>query len=118
MNDELQQRLAANEDVVRRVNEAIDRGRWPGESDSPIGFRCECAQVGCNMLLALTPRDYARVRSGPRRFVMLRGHELPAVERVVETLGEIVIVEKLGAAGSEAAARDPRDSRSASRRAR
>ncbi len=108
MHDEVKQRLAANEDVFRRVNDGIERGAWPGEPDSPIAFRCECARLGCNTLLALTPREYESIRADARRFVMLCGHELPTVERVVETRGETVIVEKVGVAGREAEVRDPR----------
>jgi hypothetical protein len=111
MNQEIERRLAANEDVFRKVNEGIERGQWPrwaGGADAPIAFRCECAQLGCNMLLTLTRSDYERVRSDPRYFVVLTGHELPALERIVERRGEIVIVEKTGNAAEEAAARDPR----------
>jgi hypothetical protein len=113
MSDEFERRIAANEDMFRRVNEGIERGQWPGwaggEAESPIAFRCECARLGCNMLLNLTLADYQRVRSHPRRFVLVKGHELPGQEHVVETLGEIVIVEKVGEAGEEARERDPRD---------
>ena len=109
MNEELERRIAANEDVFRRVNEGIERGQWPGEPESPISFRCECARLGCNALLTLTLAEYERVRANPRRFVLLAGHELPAVERVVERRGEIVVVEKTGDGGEEAESRYPRD---------
>jgi hypothetical protein len=111
MDVELERRLAANEDVFRKVNEGIERGQapvWAGGSDSQIAFRCECARLGCNMLLALSLEDYEQVRSVPTRFLVLRGHEMLELERVVKTLGDIVIVEKTGPAGAEATARDPR----------
>jgi hypothetical protein len=108
MDDELERRLAANEDVFRKVNEGIERGQWPGEPTTPVSFRCECAQLGCNMLLSLTLEEYERVRSHPRRFLVLRGHELPGIERVVEVNGEYAVVEKTGDGGDEAKARDPR----------
>lgn len=109
MDSKLERRLAANEDVFRRVNESIERGRWPGEPGQRISFRCECARLGCNMLLGLTVADYERVRANPRRFVMLAGHELPGLERIVERHGDIVIVEKTGESGEQAAALSPRD---------
>jgi hypothetical protein len=108
VNEDLERRLAANEDVFRRVNDGIARGSWPSEPESPLGFRCECARLGCNMLLRLTPTDYQRVRSHPRHFVLVRGHEMPEVERVVETLGDILIIEKIGVGAVEAQERDPR----------
>jgi hypothetical protein len=109
MDESLQRRLARNEGVFREVNESIERGQWPGEPDAPVGFRCECARLGCNMLLHLTLADYERVRADPRRFVVIRGHQVPAVERVVEVQAGYVVVEKTGNAGEEAEARDPRD---------
>ena len=40
------------------------------------------------MLVALTLAQYEAVRANPRRFVIVRGHELPEVEVVVERHGE------------------------------
>jgi hypothetical protein len=108
MDEEVQRRLAANEVIFREVNEGIERGQWPGEADSPVGFRCECARLGCNLLLNLTLAEYEHVRSNPRRFLMIRGHEVPAVETVVEYRAGYVIVEKRDAAGERAHAADPR----------
>ena len=68
----------------------------------------ECARLGCNALVRLTLAEYEHVRSDPRRFVMIDGHELPAVETVVETLRGCVIVEKRDKAGERAEASDPR----------
>jgi hypothetical protein len=107
-DEELERRLAANEVIFREVNEGIERGQWPGEADTPVGFRCECARLGCNLLLNLTLAEYEHVRSHPRRFVMIRGHEVPAVESVVEDRAEYVIVEKRDVAGQRAQASDPR----------
>jgi hypothetical protein len=35
--------VAANEALLREVNEAIERGQWPDEENEQVGFRCECA---------------------------------------------------------------------------
>ena len=55
---------------------ASSAGQWPGDEDTPVGFRCECARLGCNQLIELTVREYEEVRSHPRRFVVVPGHEL------------------------------------------
>jgi hypothetical protein len=107
-DDDLQQRLASNEAVYRQVNEGIERGQWPGEEAAPVGFRCECARLGCNLLLELTLAEYEHVRSAPRRFVMISGHELPAFEVVIERRPGYVIVEKQDEAGEHAVESDPR----------
>lgn len=108
MDDHAQQRLSANEVIFREVNEGIQRGQWPGEPTAPVGFRCECARLGCNELLELTLPEYEQIRADPRRFVMIDGHEMPDVETVVQTLRAYVIVEKRDAAGERAEAADPR----------
>lgn len=103
-----QQRVAENEALSREVNEAIERGRWPGERDVVSTYRCECAQLGCSQLIKLTPRKYERIRSHPRRFVVARGHELLELETVVEQAPGYLVVEKRDIAGAVAEATDPR----------
>jgi hypothetical protein len=106
---EKHRRAAANEATIRDVNEGIERGQWPGDEDSPVGFRCECARLGCNRLVELTVRRYEEIRSHPRRFVVVPGHELPEFETVVATRPGYLIVEKRDQAGAVAERTDPRD---------
>ena len=108
MEGKNQRRVAANEATIRDVNEGIERGQWPGEEDSPVGFRCECARLGCNQLIELTVREYEEIRANPRRFVVVPGHELPDVETVVESRRGYLIVEKRDQAGKVAEWHDPR----------
>jgi hypothetical protein len=103
-----QRRAAANEATIRDVNEGIERGQWPGEEDTPVGFRCECARLGCNHLIELTVREYEEIRANPRRFVVVPGHEFPDVELVVEARRGYLIVEKQDQAAEVAERHDPR----------
>lgn len=108
MEGSKQRRAAANEATIRDVNEGIERGQWPGEEDTPVGFRCECARLGCNRLVELTVREYEGVRANPRWFVILPGHQLPDVETVVEARSGYLIVEKQNQAAEVAEQHDPR----------
>ena len=108
MEGKKQRRAAANEATIRDVNEGIERGQWPGEEDSPVGFRCECARLGCNQLVELTVREYEEIRANPRRFVVVPGHEFPDVEIVVEPRRGYIIVEKRDQAAEVAERHDPR----------
>jgi hypothetical protein len=103
-----QRRAAANEATIRDVNEGIERGQWPGEEDTPVGFRCECAQLGCNQLVELTVREYEEIRADPRRFVVVPGHEFPDLETVVESRNGYIIVEKRDQAAEVAERHHPR----------
>ncbi len=109
MEPDLQKRVAANEDTFRDINEGIARGQWPGEESSAVSFRCECARLGCNLLIGLKPAEYQEVRRNSRRFFVAPGHELPEVETVVETRGDYVVVEKRAEAGRMADLLDASD---------
>lgn len=108
MDDKLQRPLASNETVFREVNEGIERGQWPGEDGDPVRFRCECARLGCNLLLELPLSAYEQVRSHPRRFVMIDGHQVPELETVVQREPGYVVVQKLDEAGEKAEETNPR----------
>jgi hypothetical protein len=108
VNDDLQERLGANEAVFRKINEGIERGQWPGEEDAPVRFRCECAQLGCTELIELSVNDYERVRADPRHFIVLPGHERPEVEIVIDSQPGYAVVQKIDQAGETAIATDPR----------
>jgi hypothetical protein len=108
MTDELQERIGTNESVLRQINEGIERGQWPGEEEAPVGFRCECARLGCNEVLELSVREYEEVREHPRRFIVVPGHERLDAETVVERHRNYLVVQKLDQAGETAVENDPR----------
>jgi hypothetical protein len=105
---ENQRRVGANEATMRDVNEGIERGQWPGEEDAPVGFRCECARLGCNRLVEISVREYEEIRANPKWFVLIPGHELLDVETVIETRAGYLIVEKRDEVGQVAEEPDPR----------
>jgi hypothetical protein len=109
VDDELQRRVAANEALLRDVNEAIERGQWPGQENDRVGFRCECAQLGCDQVIELTIGEYEEVRAHPRRFVIAEHHDLPEEETIVDSGSGWVVVEKRERAGEIAEATDPRE---------
>jgi hypothetical protein len=87
------QRVAMNEATFRKVNEGMEAGQ---DSSDLLTFVCECGRLGCNRLIQLTRAEYEAVRSNPRRFAILDGHEILEVERVVERNDRYVVVEKAG----------------------
>jgi hypothetical protein len=109
VEEDAQRRLAANEAMCREVNEAIERGQWPGEEDAPMAFRCECARLGCDQMIQLSVRDYERIREDARHFAVAPGHEVAELEVVIERQRGYFVVEKLDLAGSVAEATAPRD---------
>jgi hypothetical protein len=90
--------MTANELLARRINEAVEFER-PRNGDSGERFRCECVREDCTEPIDLAIEEYVRVRSHHRRFVVLHGHEEPAIESLVEVYPNYVVVEKHGEAG-------------------
>jgi hypothetical protein len=99
------ERLALNQSRLRTVNEAIERGLR--SRDEPIGFACECGRLRCTEILELGHQDYEAVRSSPRRFVIVDGHQT-RVDETVDRLGDYAVVLKTGEAGAVAESLDPR----------
>jgi hypothetical protein len=102
------ERLGQNEALFRSINERIEAGTWPSSPSDVVAFRCECAALGCNLLLELTLAEYESVRADSRQFLLAPGHELPEVERVIRRTDTYVVVQKFGEAGQVADATDPR----------
>jgi hypothetical protein len=69
---------------------------------------CECSDDSCAESLQITPAEYEAVRAHGKRFVVLAGHQLPGIERVVDGNERFLVVEKVGEAGEVAMRGDPR----------
>src|SRR3712207_482549 len=102
------ERKAKNEAVFREVNERIGDAAVEFGVPGDATFVCECGDAGCTERVSIPLRRYNQIRGDGRRFVILPGHEDPAVERVVDRSGRFSVVEKIGAAGTTAEQLDPR----------
>jgi hypothetical protein len=101
-----EERLAANEDVFRHVNERIVEltDTWGGELD----LVCECADLECTQRVVLTLREYEQLRQSPHHFAVLPGHEVPDVEDVIDGNGRYLVVEKHAETHQQVEEADPR----------
>jgi hypothetical protein len=101
-------RLGLNEALFRSINERIEAGTWPSAQSELAAFRCECAALGCNIMLEMTLGEYEAVRLNARHFIVAPGHEVPGVEMIVRGTETYLVVEKVGDAGEVADDTDPR----------
>jgi predicted ThiF/HesA family dinucleotide-utilizing enzyme len=100
------QRVAMNEATFRKVNEGMEAGQG---QEGMLAFFCECGRLGCNKLIELTRVEYEQVRTNPRRFAIIDGHQIEEVEDVVDRTERFVVVEKRDRPESEIVERtDPR----------
>jgi hypothetical protein len=99
--EERLERTARNESLFREVNDRIEELSENVEAQgiAPEGglieFHCECGREGCTERVRMTVEEYQRVRSDNDRFLLVRGHETPEMEAVVESSDRFVVVDKL-----------------------
>lgn len=85
--------------IVRAHNDRIKAGiekHMPKEvrATELILFQCECADIDCKQRMPLTLKQYEKLHDDSARFVVLKGHEEPKVEKVHKKTGDLSVVEK------------------------
>ena len=113
--DTRRKRAALNQTLYREVNERIATlsDRYADEL-RPNEYICECLSTDCSASIELAHDEYERLRENGSRFFVLPGHFDPAVEKIVETHEQYVVVEKVGVASELAESTDPRRAESTS----
>jgi hypothetical protein len=107
-----QRRQAANEALMREVNERVatlDRhaGSYWADDDQLFEFVCECGTSSCEEQVRMTLAEYEQVRTQDDRFAVVPGHETTEIERTVVATERFRIVDKVDAA-EKYVADDPR----------
>jgi hypothetical protein len=108
--DPAAERVALNEDTIRRANEGIEETSIALGIDGLLPFICECADMSCTAMLQLTREEYEAVRAEPTHFLIVHGHEAAAEGRaiVVATYPRYAVVANVGDAAVLAERHDPR----------
>jgi hypothetical protein len=95
------ERIARNDAIFREANEQIGETAEEWGIKGSIPFLCECADQNCREIVRLTLEEFREVRSDPRHFINLPGHEASAhgwVEVIARTDGYVTVA-KIGRAG-------------------
>lgn len=87
------EKIARTESLFREVNERIAESAERFEA-KVMEFVCECADPTCTARVAVTLKEYERIRADGATFLLAPGHQDPRVEAVVQDDGERAIVEK------------------------
>ena len=103
---QLLRRATLAETNSRQVNEAIERDDAEGADGY---FLCECGHVGCSTTIRIPLAVYEQTRAGFERFILAPGHEIDAVDEVLERRPNYLLVAKReGLPRAVAHATDPR----------
>ena len=108
--DSRQERVGRNEVLFREINERLKEMQETFEVlTERAEFVCECGDVDCTQQVTMSLADYERLRSDPRTFAVVAGHEAADVETVVGTRDRYLVVRKrAGEPSILAQAADPR----------
>jgi len=93
-------RIIRNEALFRELNERVREieetleARGVAEPAPYSEYFCECGLEDCIEKIRLTHEEYERVRGHPLHFAIVPGHEVPDVERVIESTDRFAMVEK------------------------
>ncbi len=82
-HDERARRIGVNEGLFRNMNEQLQRLAEQFELDDQLLLVCECGYPKCEQSVRVPAEEYERIRSDPRLFMLVPGHELEDVEEVV-----------------------------------
>jgi hypothetical protein len=104
------EQVGRNNALYRAANERIEAAADEYDVSGPIPFICECADPACTEIVAMTLRDYERIRAEPTHFLNVPGHEQHEHEHleVVRREPGYTVVEKRGQAAEVVAELDPR----------
>ena len=104
-----EERIALNEALFRQVNERVAELLTDlGDSSASIEIFCECGAGDCIEKIPVGRQVYERVREHPACFLIVTGHQMTDVERLVESGDTFQIVEKHDEEAVIARATDPR----------
>jgi hypothetical protein len=103
-----ERRMAENEVVFRNANRAIQEGfdKLATMSDEDgaepvhvnptmkLQFLCECSDENCTDRIQISLNDYNDIHTSAKRFIIIDGHDVQQIERIVERRDAYTIVEK------------------------
>jgi hypothetical protein len=101
-------RIARNEAIFRVGNERMAQWEERHEDGGRERYLCECGDADCKEKIELTHSQYEYVRSEPRWFVVIPGHEEPEVESIIDEHDGWNLIEKHAEIAHIAEATNPR----------
>jgi hypothetical protein len=93
-------KLIKNEQIFRDRNKSISSalqryfGGQKNVADAPLEFVCECSDPDCTDPIIVTISEYEKLHKRNDRFLIVKGHKSPEVEKTVKNIGKLELVEK------------------------
>ncbi len=100
-------RLVENEAIFRQHNENVAKGlaalddlaafegdAAPDTNELSLNFYCECSDENCRLRIPVKLDEYLKIHHNRARFVVVPGHEVSSLEKVVIKSPKYFVVEK------------------------
>lgn len=102
-------RWAENEVIFRKANEGVTKNVAStktiakeesqkefvkGIDNLALLFYCECADEKCRERISLTPKEYTEQHRNSSQFILIPGHHIPEIERIIFEGDKYIVVEK------------------------
>jgi hypothetical protein len=107
--EERERRIGMNEALFREVNERLEELAQGFAHPGKLDLICECGNASCASRIEMDRKEYEQVRSDSATFAVVKGHEIPDVEEIVERGKRYDVVRKIADEAEEIAEKtDPR----------
>ena len=108
--EERERRIGLNEALFREVNERLEElAQGFAHTPEKLDLICECGNASCASRVEMDREEYEQVRSDSATFAIVKGHEVPDVEEIVERREGYDVVRKTAGEAEEVAEEtDPR----------
>lgn len=107
-NSSTKKSMIENEAVFRDYNERIKKGfdeikrlatednqrAFVSQDNSPLYFYCECSDENCRKRIQMKQSKYTQIHKNRDKFIIIPGHEVPSIERIVKKYNDYCVVEK------------------------
>ncbi len=98
MDEQSERRLTENEVIFRQANKDMkDFLQDMGTVDhAMVSFFCECSDTNCRGRIDLSAQTYKDLHKAKQHFIVLPGHSIPELEKIIQHGKGYDVVEKLG----------------------
>jgi hypothetical protein len=91
-----ERRLVENEVIFREANKSVQEfAEQINDGDRKVPFFCECSNAFCRDKILLSAKMYGKQHNDERHFIVLPGHEMSELERVIKKDKRFNIIEKM-----------------------
>jgi hypothetical protein len=102
--EERERRIGLNEALFREVNERLEElAQGFAHTPEKLDLICECGNASCASRIQMDREEYEQVRSDSATFAVVKGHEIPDVEEIVEQRRGYDVVRKIAGEAEEIA---------------